>query len=223
VFIGTYQKLIPNINNFLVFFLLPAAAETKTPKMRGKTNKADILLGVCYRPPNQEDEVDEVYYKRFAEVSQLLAFFPVGHFNLQDICWKYNTAERKQSRKFLECVEDNLLMQLVSEPTRGDASLMTELSFRGEVKTGASKTTTMDFQRADFGLFRTLVDGVPWARVLKGKGVQAGWTFFKEEVLKAQEQAVPICRKMNQQGRRPAWLNREILQRVRKKRRVYHL
>jgi len=23
-------------------------------KMRGKTNKADILLGVCYRPPNED-------------------------------------------------------------------------------------------------------------------------------------------------------------------------
>jgi len=47
----------------------------------------------------------------------------MGDFNLQDICWKYNTAERKQSRKFLECVEDNFLTQLVSEPTRGCASL----------------------------------------------------------------------------------------------------
>jgi len=78
---------------------------------------------------------------------------------------------------------------------------MIEFSVRGEVKRGASKTTTMDFQRADFGLFRTLVERVPWERVLKDKGVQAGWTFFKEEVLKAQELAVPMCHKMNQQGR----------------------
>jgi len=42
----------------------------------------------------------------------------MGDFNLPDICWKYNTAERKQSRRFLECVEDNFLTQLVSEPTR---------------------------------------------------------------------------------------------------------
>jgi len=44
-------------------------------------------------------------------------------FNLPDICWNYNTAARKQSRRFLECVKDNFLMQLVSEPTRGSASL----------------------------------------------------------------------------------------------------
>jgi len=81
----------------------------------------------------------------------------------------------------------------------------------------------MDFQRADFGLFRMLVERVPWERVLRGKGVQAGWTFFKEEVLKAQEQAVHMCCNTNWQGRQPAWLNRELLLGLRKKRRVYHL
>jgi len=90
---------------------------------------------------------------------------------------------------------------------------------------GASKTTAMDFWRADFGLFRMLLERVPWEKVLKGKGVQEGWTFFKEEVLKAQEQAVPMCRKTNQRRRRPAWLNRELMLglRKKKKRRVYHL
>jgi len=81
----------------------------------------------------------------------------------------------------------------------------------------------MDFRRADFGLFGTLVARVPWETALKGKGVQEDWTFFKEEVLKAQEQAVPMCRKMNQRGRRPAWLNRELLLGLRKKRRVYQV
>ncbi|KAK4810540.1 hypothetical protein QYF61_004503 [Mycteria americana] len=56
-----------------------------------------------------------------------------------------------------------------------------------------------------------------------GKGVQEGWTFFKEEVLKAQEQAVPRCRKMSRRGRRPAWLTRELWLELRKKRRVYDL
>jgi len=59
----------------------------------------------------------------------------------------------------------------------------------------------MDVWKADFGLFRVLVERVPWERVLKGKGVQAVRTFFKEEVLKAQEQAVPMCRKTNHWGR----------------------
>ena len=155
----------------------------------------------------------------------------------------------------MECEEYNFLMQLVSEPTRGGASLellltnredllftnreelvenvvvggclglsdreMIEFSILVEVRRGASKTSTMDFQRADFGLFRTLVHSFPWMRVLKGKGVQAGWIFFKEEVLKTQEQAVPICHKINWQGKLLACLNKKLLLERRKKIRVY--
>lgn len=29
--------------------------------------------------------------------------------NLLDVFWKYSTAERKQFRRFLECMEENLL------------------------------------------------------------------------------------------------------------------
>ncbi|KAK4828141.1 hypothetical protein QYF61_023939 [Mycteria americana] len=78
-------------------------------------------------------------------------------------------------------------------------------------------------KRADFGLFRRLVNRVPWEAALKGKGVQEGWAFFKEEVLKAQEGAVPRCRKTSRRGRRPAWLYRELWLELRKKRRVYDL
>jgi len=52
-------------------------------KMRGKANKADVLLGVFYRPPNQDEEDDEAFCKQLAEVPQLLAH--VGDFNLPDI------------------------------------------------------------------------------------------------------------------------------------------
>ncbi|KAK4832410.1 hypothetical protein QYF61_022545 [Mycteria americana] len=168
---------------------------------------------------------------------------------VKDVCWKYNTAERKQSRRFLECVEDNLLTQLVSEPTRevalldllfankdrlvGDVMVgsrlghnnheMIEFLIIGEVRRGISRTATLDFQRADFGLFRGLVDKVPWDTVLKGKEVLEDWTFFKKKILKAQEQAIPMCQKMSWQRRRPAWLNRELWLELRKKGRVYHV
>jgi len=43
-------------------------------KMRGKANKADILLGV--------------FYRLLAEVSLSLPLVLKGDFNLLDICWK---------------------------------------------------------------------------------------------------------------------------------------
>ncbi|PKU30779.1 adaptin ear-binding coat-associated protein 1 [Limosa lapponica baueri] len=187
-------------------------------RIRGRASKADIVVGVCYRLPNQNVEIDEIFYKQLGEVSRLLALVLVGDFNLPDISWVHNTAEREQSRRFLECVGDNFLTQLVREPTMeaallgllfvnreglvGDVTVggrlghsdheMIEFSILREARRGASRTASMDLRRADFGLFKSLLDRAPWEEPLKGKGVQEGWTCFKEEVLKAQEQAVPV-------------------------------
>ena len=79
----------------------------------------------------------------------------------------------------------------------------------------------MDFQRADFELFRRLVGRVPWGSVLESKRVQDGWLLFRKEVLKAQEQAVPLSRKMSRRRRRPVWMNRELFLRLQEKKRIY--
>ncbi|KAJ7398449.1 Cyclin-H [Pitangus sulphuratus] len=90
-------------------------------RIKGKANKADILVGVCYRPPNHDDEGDELSYKQLVDVSKLPALVLAGDFNLPDICWELNTAEKWQSRRFLECIEDNFLLQLVPQ---GEAVLL---------------------------------------------------------------------------------------------------
>ncbi|KAJ7411268.1 adaptin ear-binding coat-associated protein 1 [Pitangus sulphuratus] len=90
-------------------------------KLRRKANKADILVGVCYTPPNQDDEDDELFFKQLADVSKSPTLVLVGDFNLLDVCWELHTVEKRQSRRFLECIEDNFLLQLVNEPTRDAA------------------------------------------------------------------------------------------------------
>ena len=147
--------------------------------------------------------------------------------------------------RLLECVEDdNFLTRLVREPTGEGSPLdplftnreglvggmmaggrlghsnheMMQLLIPGGVrKGGASRTATLGFRRADLGLLRGLVDRVPREAGLKGKGGQEGWTFFKEELRKAPEQAVPVCRKTSRRGRRPVWWNRELWLELRKK------
>ena len=99
---------------------------------------------------------------------------------------------------------------------------MVELSILGRVRRGNSKTATLDFQRADFELFIKLVEGVPWDSVLQSKGVQDGWLLFKKEVLKVQEQAVPLCCMVSRQGR-PVWRNRKPFLRLQEKKRIYLL
>ncbi|KAJ7410924.1 hypothetical protein BTVI_51705 [Pitangus sulphuratus] len=80
------------------------------------------------RPPNQDDEGDELFYKQLVDVSKLPDLVLVGNLNLLDVCWKLNTAEKRQSRRFLECMEDNFLLQLSVEPDGIHPRVMRELA-----------------------------------------------------------------------------------------------
>ena len=59
----------------------------------GKACRGDILVEVCYRPPNQDEEMNETFYKQLAEVAQSPALVLMGDFNFPDTCWKYTIAQ----------------------------------------------------------------------------------------------------------------------------------
>ncbi|XP_048789274.1 uncharacterized protein LOC125687934 [Lagopus muta] len=180
-----------------------------------------------------------------------LGHFPlvlVGDFNFPDICWNYNRADREQSRRFLKCAGDNFLTQPVRELMRGrnilDLLFVNGKGLVGDVKIGGrlghsdheildfsilvepqrgvSRTATLDFWRADFKLFRTMVERVPWV-ALESMGAQEGWEYFKEIVLKVQDLTIPMSQKMGRRARRPGWLNRDIWLELKNKREAYGL
>nr|XP_048724541.1 RNA-binding motif, single-stranded-interacting protein 1 isoform X1 [Caretta caretta]XP_048724542.1 RNA-binding motif, single-stranded-interacting protein 1 isoform X1 [Caretta caretta]XP_048724543.1 RNA-binding motif, single-stranded-interacting protein 1 isoform X1 [Caretta caretta]XP_048724544.1 RNA-binding motif, single-stranded-interacting protein 1 isoform X1 [Caretta caretta] len=171
----------------------------------------------------------------------------MGDFNFPDICWESNTAVHRQFRKFLESVGDNFLAQVLEEPTRGGAFLDLLLTNRvelvGEAKVDgnlggsdhelvefriltqgrkvSSRIRTLDFRKADFDSLRERMARIPWRTNLKGKGVQESWLYFKESLLRLQGQTIPMSRKNSKYGRRPAWLNGEILADLKHKKEAY--
>ena len=72
-------------------------------------NKGNLVVGVYYRPPDQEELIDEAFFLQLQEASRSQALVLLGDFNHPDICWKSNTASCRQSSRFLECIEDNFL------------------------------------------------------------------------------------------------------------------
>lgn len=74
-------------------------------------------MGVCYRPPDQNEELDEAFFRLLAAVS-VTDPGSCGEFNYLDICWRSYSAKHKQSRRFLESTDDNFLSHLVEVPTR---------------------------------------------------------------------------------------------------------
>ncbi|GAB0205664.1 mitochondrial enolase superfamily member 1 [Grus japonensis] len=171
----------------------------------------------------------------------------MGDFNHPDICWRDNAAEHKQSRKFLECVDDNFLLQVIEEPTRrgamldliltnkeglvGDVKLkgslgcsdheMVEFRILRAARRALSKLTALDFRRAEFGLFRDVLGRIPWDKALEGRGAQDSWLIFKGHLLQAQERCIPTKSKSSKNTKRPLWMNKELLGKVKHKKEAY--
>ncbi|KAK4831258.1 hypothetical protein QYF61_016728 [Mycteria americana] len=79
-----------------------------------------VLVG---RLPNQWEPLDEVFLLQLWEASRSQALILLEDFNHLDICWKSGTASCKQSRRLLEYIEDNFLIQVINNPTSGGALL----------------------------------------------------------------------------------------------------
>ncbi|GAB0197130.1 hypothetical protein GRJ2_002178300 [Grus japonensis] len=124
-------------------------------RIKGRTG--DITAGVCFRPPDQGDRADEALYRQIGAASCSQALVLTGDFSHPDICWRDNAAERKQSRRFLECIDDNFLLQVIEEPTRRGAMLDLILTNKeglvGDVKLKGSLGCS-DHEMVEFGILR---------------------------------------------------------------------
>ena len=81
------------------------------------------MVGVYYRPPDQGEAVDEAFLLQMWEASCSRALILVGDFNHPDICWKDHTESCKRSRRLVESIDDNFLVQVLDGPTRGEVLL----------------------------------------------------------------------------------------------------
>ena len=186
-------------------------------KFKDQSSKGNLVAGVCYRPPDQEEAVDEAFLPQLQEVLCLQALVLTGDFNHADICWDSGMAGGRQPKRFLESVEDNLLVQVIDGPIRGEA--LPDLVFTNaeesirEVKMGGSlgcsdhalvefvilknaglaksRARTPCFRRANFWLLKELLSGVPWDTVLKGMGTEQSWQLLKDTLLRAQWLSIP--------------------------------
>ena len=91
------------------------------------------MIGVYYRPSDQSETVNEAFYLQLQEALCSQALVLLRDFNHPDICCR-------QSRRLLECTEDNFLSQVIDSPTRRDAILdllLTRVNeFIGDIRTG---------------------------------------------------------------------------------------
>ena len=169
------------------------------------------------------------------EASCSRALVLVGDFNHPDICWKDHTASCKRSRRLVESIDDNFLVQVLDRPTSGEALLDLPLTNAEEIIKGVnvggsrgcsnhglvefvisrdvglakSGVRTLNFGRANFKLFNGLLAKIPWDAVLKEKDVEESWLLFQDALLKAQEVSIPLNKKVGRRDRKPARLGKD--------------
>ncbi|PKU32580.1 nedd4-binding protein 2-like 2 [Limosa lapponica baueri] len=165
------------------------------------------------------------------EASCSKALVLLGDFNYPNICWKSNTASCRQSRRFLECLDNNFLGQEIDSPTQGFAILDLIVTNASElirdVKIGGSLGCSdhalveftvlrdtcqtrsivrkLNFRKANFQLFKELVNRTPWETVLRDQGGEAGRSL---RTLSIEHKS---CKKSSKKGKRPAWLSQDLL------------
>ncbi|GAB0181361.1 mitochondrial enolase superfamily member 1 [Grus japonensis] len=122
------------------------------------------------------------------------------------------------SIKFLECVEDCFIIQMLDVPTRNEAlldllltnqeNLLCNISVSDNLGCGdhdivefgmllstltvSTKTKALDFRRANFSSLRAQLGGILWENSMEHKGASEHWEFFKNTLLEAQNQFMPF-------------------------------
>lgn len=64
-------------------------------KIKGTDWKSDVIVGVCYRPLDQEEQADEALCGQIEAPLQSQAHVLMVEFNHCNICWRVSTAGHK--------------------------------------------------------------------------------------------------------------------------------
>jgi len=93
----------------------------------------------------------------------------MGDFNHPDISWEDHTARQAQSRRFLQRINNNFLMQVVEEPIRKGALLDLVLTNKEglveDVKAGG-RLGCSDHEMVEFRILRGGSRAISWIKTL---------------------------------------------------------
>ena len=202
----------------------------------------DITVYLVYRSPNSPQVAMESLANLVRSVPKGSVI--IGDFNLPDVNWVTGESSRRAAG-FLEAVEEAMLDQLVTFPTqvRGNVLdlVLTNIPERVvevceggrlgqsdhemvsvKVSCGAGRVIVKEvknWRRAKWDEMREDMAKVNWRREFNGKNANQMWDTLKSKIHKVVKNHVPTRRVKN--GGRPAWMRRELMAAIRKKRRLW--
>lgn len=105
-----------------------------------------VLVGVCYRPEKDEAAILQTICDSIDQVDTTNCIL-VGDFNFRQINWNTLETSNHLAKRFVECVTENCLAQVVTEPTR--LSNLIDLALVGDPDMVDSCVVKDPFSRSD--------------------------------------------------------------------------
>lgn len=192
------------------------------------------LVGVCYRPDGGNKLLDEALYNTLTKASAEKLLI-MGDFNFPELHWdKPETLEA--AHPFMKCINDNFLIQVVDEPTRGknvlDLVFTTEENMIENLTVGepfgtsdhlivrwtfvackeivkiGRENKTKDFFNADYDQMRNYAKTIEWSKIVQGVDINADFECFKSTLDDMKEKWVPF--KKRKRGK-CKWVTRAVI------------
>ena len=207
--------------------------------------KGKIIIGVCYRSPDSDKDKDIGLCELIALASRKPVMI-MGDFNYH-INWDTLEGERSSDKSFMDFVNDCFMMQLITEPTRGDRTLdlllTTEENIIENVSVGEPFSTSdhqivrwelswdeieevkayqdrYNFFRGDYERARNKIREKDLMEKIRGIGVEKSWNTFLQCMTEVIQETVPKHRKLN---KRKPWMTRTVQRKRRAKNKAWKM
>lgn len=191
------------------------------------------LIGVCYRAPDSLIVNDAALYALIGRAS-CENIVLMGDFNFPEIKWE-NSEGGEMSHPFVNCIQDNFLEQLVTEPTRGqnildlvltsDSNFVEDLevvepfsnsdhqsvSFSLKIGIEPVRTNSLlsyNYFRANYDIVRNYVQSRNLNMLLDMcNNVSESWILLKSELFAIREKFIP---KQGQKRNKCKWVTQKV-------------
>ena len=213
-----------------------------------------ILVGNIYRSPSSDTQNAQRMCSAINEMcgkdcSQVII---CGDFNLKEIDWERHQVHVKEDHPaslLLECVDDNFLIQHVTENTRfreGQASNLLDLVFTDRDDNVTRLDYDMPFGRSDhvclmvevmchrksekegfkrkyfkgnYTEIRNDINMIDWENELRGKDTEESWGILESVVKESVERNIPM--QIVVKTLKKKWMTQEVLNVVKEKHKAY--
>ena len=213
------------------------------------SNGSDVLIGVCYRSPNMMtifgNDVNGTLLDLVKEVSGRQILW-MGDFNYPDIDWNTLHASTTAGQCFVDCIEDEFLVQHVKEATRDKAVLDVVITSEPDMidtveildTFGSSdhnilrwtanvsvdklemKQETRDYLRADYDNIRQELSNIDWDQSLSGTATEC-WEFLRDQLERVVQEHVPTRKVSVSKKKKAPWLTYRAVNTIKKKHKTY--